>query len=474
MSERMHYIKQTAQEEYGLRHKYNDLLASHERYRLMFDHIPLAYMSMNVNAIIIDSNNAFSELTGYEPQEVFGRPFSFFLYNKADVKYHLEVTFPDFRCSGRARSIPWKLRHKTGREIYVMVHGNVRYDQDGSFIQTHCLIVDVTEEYRAKQECQKAESKAQLILDVISERVTFHDKHHNILWANKIARNDDNRDCQDERDCCVNHQQTCDKCPVMKVFNHHEPAFGELQSHGRLLQISAYPVFNAAGSLDGVVQVARDITERRSLEREILRLSSNERQRIGRDLHDGLGQELTGLSFLSSALANQLAGKDEALEALSSKIVDSIGRARKRMYNVLQGLNHIPDGPDGLSRAFECLAKSVTELFGTQCHFQQHGELQIEDAVLCAHLYNIVNESVNNALKYSGCQRIDITIDAHPERLSAIIKDDGCGIDNSVPRAGAMGLKIMQYRASMLNAELQINSSEQGTSICCEVPLAAN
>ncbi|QSX34210.1 PAS domain S-box protein [Shewanella avicenniae] len=474
MSEGMEYIQQAAQDEDGLRHKYNDLLASHERYRLMFDHIPLAYMSMNVNAIIIDSNNAFSELTGYEPQEVFGRPFSFFLFNKADIKYHLEVTFPDFRCSGRARSIPWKLRHKSGREIYVMVHGNARFDEFGEFVQTHCLIVDVTEEYRAKQECQKAESKAQLILDVISERVTFHDKQRNVLWANKIARNDSSKGCQDDCDCCVNHQSSCDKCPVIRVFNNQQPAFGELQNQGRVLQISAYPAFNHEGELDGVVQVARDITERRNLEREILRLSSSERQRIGHDLHDGLGQELTGLSFLASALANQLVGQDPALETIASKMVQSIGRARKRMYNVLQGLNHIPDGPDGLSRAFYSLAESVRELFGKQCVFHQRGELHIDDTVLCAHLFNIVNESVNNALKYSGCQQIEISIDANAERLVAEVKDDGCGMHNSTSRVGAMGLKIMQFRASIMNAELHIDSNDHGTSIRCEVPLATH
>lgn len=456
-----------------LQHRYNDLLVSHERYRMMFDHIPLAYMSMNVNAVIIDCNNAFGELTGYDQAEVLGRPFAFFLFNKADIKYHLEVTFPDFRNTGRARSIPWKLRHKDGHEIYVTVHGNVRYDEHGNFIQTHCLIVDVTEEYRAKAEWQKAESKAQLILDVISERVTFHDREHKVLWANKIARTNE-QDCPRENDCCVNNQASCEKCPVLKVFNSEQPAFGEVQNQGVLLQISAYPVKNNAGELDGVVQVARDITERRNLEREILRLSSNERQRIGRDLHDGLGQELTGLSFLASALANQLASKDPQLADMSQKIVDSIGRARQRMYNVLQGLNHIPDGSDCLVRSFASLADSVSEVFEKQCSFAQKGELHIDDSVLCEHLYNIVNEAVNNAVKYSGAERIDISLDVDDKRLIATVSDNGCGIQRSEARSGAMGLKIMQFRASMIGAELNINSNEQGTCIRCDVPLTAN
>ncbi len=454
-----------------LHDKYLDLLASHERYRMMFDNIPLAYMSMSVDAVIIDCNNAFSELTGYNLDEVLGKPFAFFLFNEKDIKHHREVTFPRFRKSGKARNVPWKIRHKSGREIYAIMHGNVRYDGNRNFIQTHCLIVDVTEEYKAKQECRKAESKAQLILDVISERVTFHDKQHNVLWANKIARGVDTRDSVDGLDCCVNHQISCEKCPVMKVFSNHQPAHGELRSNSRLLQISAYPAFNADGDLEGVVQVARDITERRQLEKELLRLSSNERQRIGRDLHDGLGQELTGLSFLASALANQLGEKEPALAALSHKIVDSIGRARKRMYNVLQGLNHIPEGANGLSSAFQRLADSVTELFDVQCLFHQHGELNIEDVVTSTHLFNIVNESVNNAVKYSGGSRIDITLLTSPRGLIIEVKDDGHGFCNSETRSGAMGLKIMKFRASMINGELNIVSGDNGTIVRCELPL---
>ncbi|MCD8476116.1 MAG: histidine kinase dimerization/phosphoacceptor domain-containing protein [Shewanella fodinae] len=76
----------------------------------------------------------------------------------------------------------------------------------------------------------------------------------------------------------------------------------------------------------------------------MLRLSTSERRRIGSDLHDGVGQELTGLSFLASAMANQLQSRSDPLSELAGKIVETVGRARQRMYNVLQGLSHVPEG----------------------------------------------------------------------------------------------------------------------------------
>lgn len=451
--------------------KYNNLLISHERYRAMFDNIPLAYMSMNENAAIIDFNNAFSELTGYSCEEVYMKPFSFFLYDKKDIEYHVNVTFPRFKRNGFARNQPWKLKHKSGREIYVIVHGNVRYDTDGRFIQTHCLIVDVTEQRLAREECQRAESKAQLILDVISERVTFHDREHHVLWANKNARSNAAPECMPTQQPCVNELDSCDKCPVNRVFKSHQAAFGELQNQGRLLQVSAYPVLEENGELSGVVQVARDITEQRDLEHELLRLSTSERRRIGSDLHDGVGQELTGLSFLASAMANQLQSRSDPLSELAGKIVETVGRARQRMYNVLQGLSHVPEGPDGLTRALASLQQSVQELYGVACTFHQPQSVLINDEVISAHLFNIASEAVSNAMKYSQCSQLRITLEQTGHWLLLEVQDNGCGIADVSQRRGAMGLKIMQYRATMMGGELKIATGAQGTCISCEVPL---
>ncbi|MGX9460778.1 PAS domain-containing sensor histidine kinase [Shewanella sp. A14] len=454
---------------YGPQPQYDALFASHERYRMMFDNIPLAYMSMNENAVIIDFNHSFSNLIGYDYDEIHGKTFASLLYNNEDISYHINVTFPNFKRYGICRDHPWKLRHKLGQEMYVIVHGNVRYDNEGNFIQTHCLIVDVTEQHLAKKECEKAESKAQLILDVISEQVTFHDKEHHILWANKMARINQDEDVTNNT---LGHEsQPSFNSPVMRAFNNKQPAYGEKNSQGRTLTISAYPVLENNGELSGVVQVSRDITERRNLEKELLKLSTRERQRIGQDLHDGLGQELTGLSFLATALANQLVNEHEPLRELSEKIVDSIGRAKKRMHNVLQGLCHMPNGPDGLSRGLVNLQQSIQEVFGIKCIYNELGSVMIDDAMLASHLYNIGNESVNNAVKYSHCSKIEITLSQKHNLIILQIHDDGCGFNNAPKRNGAMGLKIMQYRASMIGGLLQVESDEEGSRITCQVPL---
>ncbi|WP_283105000.1 PAS domain-containing sensor histidine kinase [Shewanella dokdonensis] len=457
-----------------LQDRYNNLLISHERYRAMFDNIPLAYMSMDENAAIIDFNNAFSELTGYSYEEVYRKPFAFFLYDKKDVEYHINVTFPRFKRKGLSRNQPWKLKHKSGREIYVIVHGNVRYDNDGHFIQTHCLIVDVTEQRLAREECQRAESKAQLILDVISERVTFHDRAHHILWANKNARSNATNAGIPTQQSCVNEQDSCDKCPVNRVFKDSKAAFGEVQVQGRLLQVSAYPVVEDNGELSGVVQVARDITEQRNLEIELLRLSTNERRRIGGDLHDGVGQELTGLSFLASAMANQLQGRGDPLSELADKIVETVGRARQRMYNVLQGLSHVPEGPDGLTKALSSLQQSVQDLYDIDCYFQQPQAILLDDDVISAHLFNIASEAVSNAMKYSQCSQLLIALEQQGHRLLLKVQDNGCGIADAGQRRGAMGLKIMQYRATMIGGELKVETGAQGTCISCDVALTAS
>jgi signal transduction histidine kinase len=85
-------------------------------------------------------------------------------------------------------------------------------------------------------------------------------------------------------------------------------------------------------------------------------------------------------------------------------------------------------------------------------------------------LYRIAQEAVNNALKHSGAKNIVIHVGQANEGIVLSVKDDGKGIDLSVPRTSGMGLHIMDYRARLIRGVLDIRSNGNGTEVSCRVP----
>ncbi|QVK24087.1 hypothetical protein KHX94_05680 [Shewanella dokdonensis] len=98
----------------------------------------------------------------------------------------------------------------------------------------------------------------------------------------------------------------------------------------------------------------------------------------------------------------------------------------------------------------------------------------LDDDVISAHLFNIASEAVSNAMKYSQCSQLLIALEQQGHRLLLKVQDNGCGIADAGQRRGAMGLKIMQYRATMIGGELKVETGAQGTCISCDVALTAS
>jgi signal transduction histidine kinase len=258
----------------------------------------------------------------------------------------------------------------------------------------------------------------------------------------------------------------------MRVFDTRVPEKGEVHVDGKVLEMAAHPVTDENNRFVGVVQISSDITERKSLEKEILELSSKERSRIGHDLHDGLGQYLTGIAFLSTALHQQLTGKNPEARAMVEQIVTSADKAQKLMRSILQGLCLVADEPRGLMSALAALTHNTTDLYKVPCSFVCEDEVLIDDHILSTHLFFIAHEALTNAIKHSLCSRIHVSLDMRDGTLCLSIRDDGRGIFPPQTDGRGMGLRIMRYRASRVRATLEVKSAPgQGTAVTCLAPL---
>ncbi len=210
-----------------------------------------------------------------------------------------------------------------------------------------------------------------------------------------------------------------------------------------------------------------DYTERRRLEGEILDVSARERHAIGRDLHDGLGQELTGVSLMLRGLASQLEQDcPRALERVT-EIADGVKQSIETARGLARGLLPVVNAEGGLPDALYALAERNSELYGfdVDCYAEVAPEVKLSEAI-ASHLYRIAQEALTNAVRHGSATAVTMNLTVTPTRFQLRVADNGVGLGEELKSPGGMGLKIMKYRASIIGAMFEIVPNyPQGTMV---------
>jgi signal transduction histidine kinase len=208
------------------------------------------------------------------------------------------------------------------------------------------------------------------------------------------------------------------------------------------------------------IELQCEINRTKSLERELAVVIDSERRRIGRELHDDLGQRLTGISVSAEILASELLAVDPKLAVQADDLGMATSGAMMQVRTLAHGLMPVASCPEGLRDALTHLAASISRLSGIHCTFDFDDPVDVMDENVSAHLYRIAQEAVNNAIRHAHARAIDIRLDERNGKVSLSISDDGCGFDNRCPefRSG-MGLNTITYRASIINYGLKIKSA---------------
>ena len=234
------------------------------------------------------------------------------------------------------------------------------------------------------------------------------------------------------------------------------------------IELIATIVRRALEQIENKKQLEHANRERRRLERELLEISDRELNRLGHDLHDGLGQQLTALELFSAGLAGEVPASApklaKSLKALGGQIRGIIHQARLLSH----GLAPVALQGGGLMNALRELADGTTAMTKIACEFTCEPPVQVADATVATHLYRIAQEAVNNALKHSKTKKIRVSLTQNKLQMVLTVRDDGCGFSHPALNHDGMGLRVMRYRADLIGAKLGIaGESGQGTSITC-------
>ncbi len=252
--------------------------------------------------------------------------------------------------------------------------------------------------------------------------------------------------------------------------SHREAALMTKGGERRVISWSKTALPNEQGEVEYVIFSGLDVTETKRLEAEVLNISEREQSRLGHDLHDGLGQHLTGIEFMAQVLQQTLerAERPEAKDA--SEITSLIRQAISQTRDLARGLSPVVLQSKGLAVALADLAASVAKHHHITCTCTVSAGFTNPAMEIATHLYRIAQEAINNALKHGRAKAIRVLLQQDPSALELRVEDNGRGFKDPTMAAKGMGLRVMTYRAGIIGGSLElVQSSGKGVRIICRI-----
>ncbi|HYG24667.1 MAG TPA: response regulator [Verrucomicrobiae bacterium] len=216
------------------------------------------------------------------------------------------------------------------------------------------------------------------------------------------------------------------------------------------------------------------LEERRRLETELLEIAENERRRIGFDIHDDLGQKLTGLLLLAQAVQQRLTKEKHPAAEDAERVADLVDQIIHHTHNLARRFSSLDVQGDDLAEVLKCLAANVEKMFNIPCSLVIKGEIPPLSANTTMQFYKIAQEAISNAVKHGKATRVWISAAQVPDQLVLTIKNDGLPFSLPEGKKNRMGLRIMNYRANTVGATFNIEPNAKNGTICtCTLPRPA-
>ena len=406
------------------------------RYRTLVEQVPAVVFMIFLDRGISEAyvNPHIEAALGFSQAEWLDDPIRWYRQIHPADKDRWNVETAQMVLSGEPLRSVYRIIARDGHVVWFQCEVKMVRTKEGCPWFVHGIAFDISELKKAEAELQKARDDLEL-------RVAERTK--DLALANTMLQVEvsDRRRMQDDL--------------------LHTRRELEMRVHERTRELAA-----ANQILQG------EMIERKRLEKSLLDISEREKRRIAQDLHDGLGQHLTGVAFLSKVLEQRLGEKSSPHAADAGKIAQLVNESINQTRELAKGLLPVRAEANGLVSALQHLAADVEELFHVSCVFNGGDAVLVRDLDLATHLYRIAQEAVTNAIKHGHAGEIVIDLEHGEGQLMLSIQDNGIGFPDVIGRGEGMGLRIMNYRANMIGAILAIEKKQGGgTSVICRLPI---
>ncbi len=458
----------------------SEVLNADAKYRTLIEQLPAVVFMVSLDR---GSGEAYvsphiEELLGFSQEEWLEDPIRWYERIHPDDKLRWNAEAAEMFLTAKPLRSVYRVIARSGRVISFHCEAKMVRGQGGQPSFIHGVAFDVTDLKQAEDALQEERNFAAALLDTLGALVVVLDRDGRIVRFNRACERTTGFTFSDVQGLRL-EQLLADR-GESTLFESllHRLAGGEpldsfessLATRGgveRRVSWSGTVLVGRSGAVEYIIVTGIDVTESKRLEKAILDISSREQRRIGEDLHDGLGQHLTGIAFMSKVLEQKLAEKSLAESAAAKKIVKLVNEAIRKTRDLSRGLVPVMSDAFGLMSALEQLAVEVDDVFQIGCRFECPETVLIHDNGVGMHLYHIAQEAVNNAVKHGKARNILIGLRPTGAKCKLSIEDDGIGIPQPAPSTG-MGLHIMSHRAKMIGGSLSIERrANGGTLVTC-------
>lgn len=393
---------------------------------------------------------------------------------RAAINEHLEKKAPYV--------VELRLLTKQGKYRWFASRGQAEWDEAGKAIRMTGILSDIHEQKTAEQNYLRELAYNRALLNHISALIVVMDTAGRIIHANAAFFNTmgySEREILGRTPWEIGLMETQERPRSQLRFarllrgEDNPPIDVRLRTREgiwRTVELRSTSTRKSDGSTDRIIITANDITERERLQRELLRVVEEEQARIGHDLHDGVGQTMTGILVLMETLESQLKGRNhEDAARIYELMKESVAEVRRMSH----GLSPAHVKYRGLAGALRLLAETVRTNFRTPCECTVDAAACVESEDKQTHLFRIAQEAVNNALRHGKPSKVSISLrHLENEKYELVIEDDGSGLKKkakTAPSAG-IGMQVMQHRAQLIGARLQIAAKpkpQRGVIVIC-------
>jgi PAS domain S-box-containing protein len=455
------------------------------KYRALLEQMPavvfMAYLDRGISEAYVSPQ--IEAALGYSREQWLEDPVRWYQHIHPDDKQRWSLEAAEMFLSGKPLRSAYRVIARDGRMIWFHCDARMKRREDGRPWFIHGVAFDISDLKRVEEELQEERNFVSAILDTVGALVVVLDDEGRILRFNPACEIITGYSMEEVRGKCI-----WDLFLVSEEADRFRTIFEVLRTdllpqdyqsswltkHGdqRLIAWTSTLLPGSGETSNYIIATGIDITERKQLEKAILEISAREQRRIGQDLHDGLGQHLTGIAFMAKVHEARLAEQKRSEADDAAKLVKLVNEAIHKTRELARGLLPVVSESHGLMSALQVWTAEVEDLFGVSCRVQCESPVLIHDVTTATHLYHIAQEAVNNAMKHGGARKIVIELKAEQGRGRMAVYDDGKGIVEGPERTQGMGLHIMHYRAGMIGGALEVRrDSAGGTVVACNFPM---
>jgi PAS domain S-box-containing protein len=455
------------------------------RYKVLIEQLPavvfMAYLDQGIGEAYVSPQ--IEATLGFTQQEWLEDPVLWYRQVHPGDKERWSIEAAGMFLSGKPLTSSYRVLARDGRTVWFHCEARLVRRNDGRPWFIHGVGFDITQLKAAERALQEERNVVAAILDTVGALVVVLDKRGRIVRFNRACEQTTGYAFSE-----VDGKQVWDLFALPEELERFRSIFDQLcsgvlpsdyESHWltrsgerRLISWSTTVLTDSSDGVTHIIATGIDITERKGLEKAVLEVGAREQRRIGQDLHDGLGQHLTGIAFMGKVLEDRLSEASLAEAAEAAKIVRLVNDSIKMTRELARGLLPVVSEARGLMSALERWAVEVSDLFLVDCRFECPVAVLVFDETLAEHVYYMAQESVNNAIKHAKARRITIGLTEANDTGSLTVRDDGSGFMMGPGAHTGLGLRIMEYRARMIGGVLDVESAPgEGTVVRCSFPI---